>query len=107
LIKRTDANEPDNRTGTGVVAPYRNSALWAASNLLPFPAVRRGVDDLRLSTRMNDAVCLDQGIERERRTAFSLAPATMTTMYEKWWRCHAIADKGAVAATIEGEDLAG
>jgi hypothetical protein len=56
---------------------------------------------------MNDAVCLDHGIERERRAALSLAPATMTTMYEKWWRCHAIADKGAVAATIEGEDIAG
>ena len=50
LIKRTDANKPDDRTGTGVVAPYRYSALWAACNLLPFPAIRGSVDDFRLPT---------------------------------------------------------
>jgi len=107
LIKRADAHKPDDRTGSGVVAPYRYSALWAACNLLSFPAVRGSVDDLRLSTQMNDAVRLDEGIQRERRAAFSLAPATMATMYEKWSRCHAVADKAAVAATIERKDIAG
>src|SRR6185295_13385747 len=56
---------------------------------------------------MNDAVRLDHGIQSERRPAFSLAPATMTTMYEKRSRGHAVADKAAVAATIERKDIAG
>lgn len=107
LIKRTDANKPDDRTGTGVVAPNCYSALWAACNLLPFPAIRGSVDDLRLPTQMNDAVRLDHGIQSERRAAFSLAPATMTTVHEKWWRGHAVADKAAVAATIERKNIAG
>src|ERR1019366_2206528 len=39
-VKRANANELDDRTGTRVVAPYRDSALWAARDLLPFPTVR-------------------------------------------------------------------
>jgi len=65
LIERTDANKPDDRTSTGVVAPYRYSALWATCNLLPFPAIRGSVDDFRLTTQVNDAARLDHGIQSE------------------------------------------
>jgi hypothetical protein len=56
---------------------------------------------------MNYVLRLDHGIQSERRAAFALAPATVATMYEERLRFHAIADKAAVAASIERKKIAG
>jgi hypothetical protein len=49
---------------------------------------------------MSYAICLDHRIQRERRSTFALAPATVATMYEQRLRFHAEADEAAIAAPI-------
>jgi hypothetical protein len=105
-VKRADANEPDDGARTRIVAPYRYPAFWAARDLLPLPAVRRRVDDLRLRTQMNNVICLDHGIQSERRAALSLAPTTMAAMYKQRSLCHTIADNAAIAPPVERKDIA-
>ena len=105
-VKRADANESDDGARTRIVAPYRHPAFWAACDLLPLPAVRGRVDDLRLRTQMNYVICFDHGIQCERRTALPLAPTTMTAMDEQRWLNHTIADHAAIAAPVEGKDIA-
>jgi hypothetical protein len=50
---------------------------------------------------MNDTICLDHCVQSERRAAFALAPAAVTTMYEQRRRFDTEADESAIAAAIE------
>ena len=61
-IERAYPNEPDDRTRTHIVAPYRHVALGAARDPLALPAARWRVDNLRLATQMNHVIGLDHGI---------------------------------------------
>ena len=106
-VKRADPNEPYDGARTRIVAPYCHSAFLAACNLLSLPAVRRRVDDLRLHAQMNHVICLDHGVQRERRAALSLAPTTMAAMYKQRLFDHAIADNAASAAPVERKDIPG
>ena len=105
-VKRADANEPDDGARTRIVAPYCHPAFWAACDLLSLPAAGGRVDDLRLRTHMNHVICLDHGIQCERRAALSLAPTTMAAMYKQRLLYHTIADNAAIAAPVERKDIA-
>lgn len=55
---------------------------------------------------MHYALRLDHRVQRKRGAAFTLAPAAMTAMHDKWWRLHAIAHPSACTAAVEREAIA-
>jgi len=104
-VKGADANKPDDRARTGVVAPYCHPAFWAARDLLPLAAVGRRIDDFRVGTQIHHVICLDHGIQCERCAALSLAPTTMAAVYEQRRLDHTIADDAAIAAAVERKGI--
>lgn len=105
-IQRAHPNEPNDWARTRIVAPYGHPAFGTARDFLPLAAIRGRIDDLWLHTQMNQVICLDHGIQCERRTAFPLAPTTMTAMYNERLLFHTIADDAAIATPIERKNIA-
>src|SRR5512138_1032514 len=103
IVERADADEAEDRSRAGVVAPKGDAALAAARDLLALPALRRCLDQLRFCAQQGDAIGFDQRVERERRAALALAPAAVAAVHEERLRLHAVAHLPAVAAALERE----
>ena len=103
LIKRSDADKAHRIACSGVVAPNGNAAPGTARDLLAFAAVGRRIDHFDLALQQLDAISFDHGIERERASAFTLAPAAMTAMNKEWLRRHAVAHRATGTSAVKGK----
>jgi hypothetical protein len=61
------------------------------------------MDHFDLALQQLHAISFDHGIERERASGFTLAPAAMTTVNEHWLRRHAVAHRATGATAFKGE----
>src|SRR4026209_1240542 len=77
FIERTDANEANSVTASGVVAPNCDPAPRAAGDLLTLATIGRRIDDLNFSLEQLHAIGFNQGVQGKRCSGFSLAPAAM------------------------------
>jgi hypothetical protein len=85
VVHGTDADEPNGGTGLRVVAPNRDPAGRASSDLLAFAARRRRHDDFGLSGGVHDTVSFIKSVERMHRSSLALAPTAMAGMNDQ--RC--------------------
>lgn len=101
FIERTDANEANSVTASGVVAPNCDPAPRAAGDLLTLATIGRRVDDLNFSLEQLHPIGFNQGVQGKGGSGFSLTPAAMAAMDEQRLRRHAITHEAASAATVE------
>lgn len=103
VVQGAHSDELDQRPDAGIVAPDRDPAFRAAGNELTTSARGRRVNELWLPAKLSDSIRLDQGIECERSTGLSLAPAAMATVDEKRSRFDSVSDRPAVTAAFSWE----
>src|SRR5450755_933571 len=103
LVQRADTDEAHGVAAAAIVAPDGDAASRAARDLLSGAALRWRHDDLGLTREDDDAVGLDQGVERERRARLALAPAAVAAVHDQRRARHPIANRAAGAAALEGE----
>lgn len=103
VVQGANADEIDERSAPGVVAPNRNLAPGAAGDALSFAACRRRIDVLGRLPQLGDPIRLDQRIERKRCPRFALTPAAMATVHKQRGGFHPVAHGAAVATTFGRE----
>src|SRR5262249_14946220 len=72
VVHGTYADEPDGRTGLRVVAPNRDTAGWAAGNLLALAARGGRHDDFGLSGGVHDTIGFMERVEGMRGPGLAL-----------------------------------
>src|SRR5690606_38267743 len=99
-VECTYSDEPDDRPCAEVVAPDGDLADRAAGNLLACTTLGRCIDDLRLDAEALDPIGFNHGIQDERRTGFTLTPATVTAVNNQGCRLHTVANGATGAAAF-------
>lgn len=105
VVQGAHSDELDQRPDAGIVAPNRDPAFRAAGDELTTSALRRRVNELWFPAKLSDSIRLDQGIECERSTGLSLAPAAMATVDEERSRFDSVSDRPAVTASFSWEQF--
>ena len=100
FIERANADEANGFAGAGIVAPYGDFAFWTPRNPLALAAVGRRVDDHDVARQQLHSIRFDHGIEGERGTRLSLAPAAVAAVNEQRFGRHPIANVAAGAAAV-------
>jgi hypothetical protein len=81
---RFASRSPARQSPYPVVAPNRDMAPRAARDLLTLATLGRRLDDLDVPFQQLHTVGLDERVEGERGSGFSLAPAAMAAVNEQW-----------------------
>src|ERR1700676_707729 len=83
FIERANADKANGFAGAGIVAPYGDFAFWTPRYPLALAAVGPRVDGLDVARQQLHSIRFDHGVEGERGTRLSLAPAAVAAVSEK------------------------
>lgn len=105
VVQRAHSYEVDQGSGAGIVAPDRNPARGTSGDELSAATCGRRVDELWRLAKLSDAICLDQGIEREGSSGLSLAPAAVAAVDKERGRFHSVPNRPAVTTALGWERI--
>jgi len=83
-----------------IIAPYSNEAFWTACNALASATLTRHSGPFWFTLEHFQPICLDAGVEGERRPCLLLTPSTMAAMHNHWLGLQSVPDLATVTSSF-------